>query len=85
MTHKTPDQVRVARQATIDRAIAYLATTDRNAVLATLAMTRFHDHVKNDPDALLRDLRNADPQQISFFARWKAAQNVLIAAGLSSD
>lgn len=82
VTPKSPDQIRAARQATIDRAIAYLTTTDRDTVLATLAKTRFHDHVRTDPDRLLQDLRNADPDAISRFARWKAAQNVLRAAGL---
>jgi hypothetical protein len=84
VTRESPEEVRAARQATIDRAIVYLTATDRATVLATLAKTRFHDHVKTDPDRLLQDLRDADPDRISFFARWKAAQNVLLAAGLST-
>jgi hypothetical protein len=82
MMHKNPESARTARQAVIDRAIDYLTATDRDTVLAVLAKTRFHDHVKADPDKLLQNLRDTDADRISFFARWKAAQNVLLAAGL---
>jgi hypothetical protein len=74
VTRKSPDQIRAARQATIDRAIDYITSTDRDTVLAVLA--------KTDPEKLLQRLRDADPEPTSFFSRWKAAQIALRAAGL---
>lgn len=82
MTQRT-DQVRAARKATVDRAVTYLTTADRDAVLDVLATTGFSDDLKADPDRLAQELRDADPTDTGpFFARWKAAQNVLLAAGL---
>jgi len=84
MTDRT-NAVRAARKATIDRAVAYLSSADRDAVVALLAPTPIADRLKTDPDALKQALREADPQNPNFFAKWKAAQNVLRAAGLPWD
>lgn len=81
-----------ARQDTINRAIDHLRTTDVAALAAQLATTTLHDHLKADPAALADSLAQTDPNGFApssdindwarSFGTWKAAQQVLQAAGL---
>jgi hypothetical protein len=84
MSDQTPAQVWAARKATIDRALKHILATDRATLLAQLATTSLHDHVKADPDGLAGRLGavTADDDSAARFSCWKAAQQVCRAAGL---
>lgn len=76
-------QEAAARQATIDRAVRLLDTAHPHDLAVWLAKTNLHDHVKADPAQLRRDLAAADPDNwAGYFGTWKAAQQLLQAAGL---
>lgn len=74
----------VARQATITRAVEHLRTTDPATVASQLATTYFHDHWKIDPTGLADhlELSHTCDSWPQFFSAWKAAQQILQAAGL---
>ncbi|HEX3958087.1 MAG TPA: hypothetical protein VHZ03_15845 [Trebonia sp.] len=74
------------RLDTIQRAIDFIDSTDPADLKRYLLRTSLHDHIKADP-AMLRQhlaasvLAAADGTGITFPA-WKAAQQILQAAGL---
>jgi hypothetical protein len=82
------DQTR-ERKATIARAIAHIYSTDTELVRAQLGTTNLYDRFKADPDALADSLavalRGEKPPATPtgrLFGAWKAAQQLLQAAGL---
>jgi hypothetical protein len=73
-----------ARRAdTITRAIALIDTAPPADLAGYLAGTNIHDHLKADPAALRQRLATVDDMSPgSRFGAWKAAQQILRAAGL---
>ena len=69
---------------TIDRAIALIDTADPADLAGYLAQTSLHDHIKADPATLRQHLAAATPDADigRRFGAWKAAQQILQAAGL---
>ena len=75
--------VAAPRQATIDRAIALIDTATPSDLTGYLAQTRIHDHLKSDPATFRDHLAAATPDDTPrHFGAWKAAQQILQAAGL---
>lgn len=73
-----------ARTDTIRRAIALIDTADPSDLAGYLAQTSMHDHIKADPATLRQHLTDATPDASAGhrFGAWKAAQQLLQAAGL---
>ena len=69
------------RHDTIRRAIALIDTADPADLSRYLADTSLHDHIKADPATLRKHLATADGTA-QVFGAWKAAQQLLQAAGL---
>jgi hypothetical protein len=69
------------RQETINRAIVLLDTTGTDCLTAILAKTSLHANWQANPAALRDRLVTAGGLHLSFTA-WKAAQQILAAAGL---
>lgn len=70
-------------QATIDRAVALLDEADAVDLARWLAATSLHAHLKADPAELRRHLTTFDPASVfQRFSAWKAAQQIMQAAGL---
>ncbi|MFI9845170.1 hypothetical protein ACIHFD_49685 [Nonomuraea sp. NPDC051941] len=78
--------VRHLRLAVINHALAHIDNTPGDVVVAQLASptVRMRGHLRNDPAALADFLRSVtmDADTPTFYAAFKGAQNVLIAAGL---
>ncbi|MEW9530659.1 hypothetical protein [Microbispora sp. NPDC049125] len=75
-----------SRLATIDRAVMYLENTDPDELAATLAYVDMRAYWKRNLDELAAGLRLASPTEtLSLFGKWKTAQRILQAAGLSTD
>ena len=70
-----------ARQVTIDLAVTLIDLTGRGELDGYLAQTAIHSDLKRDPAALRNKLVNARGAAQTFSA-WKAAQQLLKAAGL---
>ena len=68
------------RLGTIRRAIDLIDTTSLADLDACLARTSLHDHIKADPALLRQHLAAVGPGDRTF-APWKAAQQILQAAG----
>ena len=69
-----------ARLDVIRRAIALIDLSDPADLVGYLAQTDIHDHLKADPAALRGNLATADGTA-QVFGAWKAAQQLLKAAG----
>jgi hypothetical protein len=69
------------RHDTIRRAIDLIDTTGPADLGRYLADTSLHDHIKADPATLRKHLADASGTAQTFSA-WKAAQQLLQAAGL---
>ena len=69
------------RLGTIKRAIDLIDTADPGDLASYLAQTGLHDHIKADPATLRRHLAAVDGTGRTF-GPWKAAQQLLQAAGL---
>lgn len=80
-TGKTQLQAKIQRYDTINRAIALIDDADPADLARYLADTRLHDHIKADPATLRRHLADANGTA-QVFSAWKAAQQLLQAAGL---
>ncbi|MGI5274714.1 hypothetical protein ACQEUU_37155 [Nonomuraea sp. CA-218870] len=79
--------VRRARLALIARAVAWLDGTPRDEVARQLVSDpsiRLRNEWRTDPAALADHLRacDMDSEPAAFFGAFKAAQNVLLTAGL---
>lgn len=72
-----------ARVATIERAIAWIEKCgpEHCSVIDVLSRTSIHQHLKSDPDELVRKLRECTTTGHTFGA-WKAAQQICKSAGL---
>lgn len=70
-----------AREATINRAIAYIETSPLDDVYDVVNLTSIHQHLKDDPTALVEALRRHLGTDHTFGA-WKAAQQICRAVGL---
>jgi len=73
------------RQDIINRAITLIDNANPHALARYLADTSLHDHIKADPGTLRQHLADATAPDASVGARfsaWKAAQQLLQAAGL---
>lgn len=77
-------EVRAKRQATIDRAVRLMDGAHPDDVAHWIAQCNFYDHVKANPAKLRDDLASTRPDDETpkHFANWKAAQQILQAAGL---
>ena len=69
------------RRDTIRRAIALIDTASPADLGDYLADTSLHDHIKASPATLRKHLADADGTA-QVFGAWKAAQQLLKAAGL---
>ena len=78
----TPNSAKTAdRHGIIRRAIDLIDAASPADLAGYLAQTDIHDHLKADPAALRRNLATADGTA-QVFGAWKAAQQILRAAGL---
>ena len=73
------NSTQATRRATIERAIALLDDTDHDTLLRYLEQTALHRSFREDPERLRSALR--DGLQDDLFASFKAAQQLLRAAG----
>jgi hypothetical protein len=74
-------QIRADRLGTIRRAIDLIDAASLADLAVYLGRTRLHDHVKADP-AMLRHHLATVGDTGNVFSAWKAAQQILQAAGL---
>ena len=79
LTPKRPETA--DRHGTISRAIGLIDTVSPADLAGYLTQTDILDHLKSDPAALRRNLATADGTA-QVFGAWKAAQQILRAAGL---
>lgn len=75
----TTDQA--SRLDTINQALRLLDTTDHDTLCGYLAQTRLNDNYQQDPDRLRRALRAAAASDANLYVPYRAAQQVLLAAG----